>query len=481
MALPLVHSTPKSTLRVDAHSYWAWLKFFLLLAIVAGCTSFGYRVGALASYPRLSAISGWDQSFYFFWLRSPLWGGEYDFTDDVRDCATLSAQAKDVALHAPKTPTGRMRNKYGVGWAFVGTPFYVAADEIAHVWKLLAPGSAPREDGVGPIYQLFLMLGQLGLAVASLILAVHILAEWFPRETGAVAVLVTWLGSFLFLYQTYHLGYAHNTVFFALTACYASAHAFRRNPGAWVPWILCGASAGLLVITRYQTAVYLLYPMVIALQIGWRSGGAADGNETPRLRIDLPWLGRIGGALVAFFAIVFVQLVAWKIVYGTWLVYSYEGEVFRFGNPELLAVLFSPFHGLFYWSPFLLVALAGFLAWLLRDRAAAAFGRPEFCWLVSLLLTYWINAAWETWWFGPAFGSRAFEGCVLFFMAGNAYLLQRLSASRWRRAALAGVTLLIVANLLLACAFIRTWISREVPVTYPEMWRGVIRHEAVAP
>ncbi|OAI43471.1 hypothetical protein AYO41_00245 [Verrucomicrobia bacterium SCGC AG-212-E04] len=454
---------------------------FGLLALIAGGTAFIYRVGGLASYPRISAISGWDQSHYFFWLRSPLWGGEFDFTDDIRDCASMPADTKAHALHLPRTPNGHQPNKYGVGWAFVNTPFYLAADVLAHFWRDLSPASGPREDGAGPIYQLTVLLAQLGLAIASLFLATEVLSKWFTRETAALAVVATWLGSFLFLYQTYHLGYAHNTVFFALMACYASAHAFRRNPAVWLPWIYCGAAAGLLAITRYQTVIYLLYPVVLALQVLRLHRRTALDTSPRGVWLALPWLGRVGAAVAAFFAVASVQLIAWKIVYGSWLIYSYTGEVFYFSRPQLWAVLFSPYHGLFYWSPFLLAGFGGFIWWLFQRGAANALRRPEICWLISLLCTYWVNAAWETWWFGPAFGSRAFEGCILFFMAGGAFVLTRLSESRWRHAALAIAALMIMANLSLACAFARTWIPRDAPVRYGEMWQALLRREAVKP
>lgn len=457
--------------------YRPWLWFVALTALVAGGTGFVYRVGGLASYPRISAVSGWDQSFYYFWLRSPLWGGEFDFTDDIRDCPSMLPDVKANALRLPRTRIGMQPNKYGVGSAFINTPFYLAADVLAHSWNGIARTTAVREDGFGPIYQLTVLLGQLGLAIASLFLAVDVLTKWFPRETAALAVLVTWLASFLFLYQTYHLAYAHNTVFFALTACYASAHAFRRNPAAWWPWLLCGANAGLLAITRYQTVVYLLYPVVLALQV-LRLHLRSIVPTSPRgVRVVLPWFGRVSLAVAAFFAVASVQLIAWKLVYGSWLIYSYEGEVFYFARPQLFAVLFSPYHGLFYWSPFLLVGFLGFLWWLFQGGASQAWRRPEICWLVSLLATYWLNAAWETWWFGPAFGSRAFEGCVLFFMAGGAYLLQRSAAFRWRHAALSVAMLMIAANLSLALNFAKTWIPRDAPVTHSEMWRALLRHQ----
>ncbi len=474
MASPYLQSAPNEPRATAPRAYRGWLWCFALIACFAGGSSFVYRVGGLASYPRISAISGWDQSFYYFWLRSPLWGGEFDFTDDIRDCPSLPPEAKANALRFPRTPIGRQPNKYGVGWAFINTPSFVAADVLAHFWGGISPTTAPPEDGFGPIYQLTVLLGQLALAIASLFLATEVLTKWFPREIAALAVLVTWLGSFLFLYQTYHLGYAHNTVFFALTACYASAHAFRRNPAVWWPWFFCGASAGLLAITRYQTVIYLLYPVVLAFQVLRLHLRSAAPTSPRGFRLVLPWLGRVSAALAAFFAVLSVQLIGWKIVYGSWLIYSYEGEVFYFTRPQLLAVLFSPYHGLFYWSPYLLAGFLGFIWWLFQRGPAQAWRRPEICWLLSLLATCWVNAAWETWWFGPAFGSRAFEGSVLFFMAGSAFLFQRIAAFRWRHAALAAAMLMIAANLSLATAFAKTWIPRDAPVTHREMWLGLL-------
>ena len=459
--------------------YRRWVIAFALVAVVAGGYFFYLQVRGLARQPMRSAIAGWDNSFYFYWLRSPLWGGELDFSDDLRDCPTLQPALREIAQADPRTELGLMRNKYGVGWAVATAPSYVLADAFVHAWRIFAPASAPREDGVGPAYQAGIFVGQLGLVIASLVLATFILRHWFPSDVAALAVLTTWLGSFLFYYQTVELSTAHNVVFFALTACYASALWFAGEPERLWPWILCGLSGGLLVITRYQTAVYLLYPVVLAIltkpgRVNPHKIFVKRAPAAKRLPGWPDWWTRTGLATACFAGVVFIQLYAWKSVYGRWLVDSYEGEGFQFASPWLQEVLFSPFHGLFYWSPALALGAGGFILWLAVGKAAR-WRRPEICWLVSLAATSYLNAAWSVWWFGASFGSRAFEGCVLFFMAGTACLLYTLGRSRWRYVLLGVVGALIVGNLTLALAFRKSWIPAEAPVTHAEMWDGVSR------
>ena len=457
--------------------YRRWVIFFAAVAILAGGYFFYLQARGLARLPMRSAISGCDNSFYFYWLRSPLWGGDVDFSDDVRDCPTLPPEARESVLANPRTELGLVRNKYGVGWAVANAPSYMLADAFVHAWRIFAPASAPREDGIGPAYQAAILAGQLALAIASLVLATFILRHWFPRDVAALAVLTTWLGSFLFYYQTTDLSMAHNVVFFALTACYASALWFGREPTRFWPWIFCGLSGGLLVITRYQTAVYLLYPVILAIltrprRVDPHKIFVKRAPAAKRLRTWLEWWTRTVLATACFAGVVFIQLYAWKSVYGQWLVDSYEGEAFHFGSPWLREVLFSPFHGLFYWSPALALGAVGFMLWLGVGKSAR-WRRPETCWLVSLAATVYLNAAWVCWWFGASFGSRAFDGCVLFFMAGTAFFFYSLGLSRWRYVLLTAAVVLITGNLILALGFRKNWIPPEEPVTHAEMWEAL--------
>ncbi|NJK90689.1 MAG: hypothetical protein HC904_01960 [Blastochloris sp.] len=96
----------------------------------------------------------------------------------------------------------------------------------------------------------------------------------------------------------------------------------------------------------------------------------------------------------------FPQLLGWKIVYGEWFLYSYDGEGFQWWQPKLWEVLFSPYHGLFYWSPGLVLGCVGFLAWAWKEK-----GWVGWVGLLIMLGMIWVNASWECWWFGHSYGA----------------------------------------------------------------------------
>jgi hypothetical protein len=421
----------------------------LLVALAAAAYFFAASTRGLHKQPMRSAIRGFDNSLYYFWLRSGFLERPFDFRQSAEITRTMLDTERERYLHSPPTPTGRLKNKYGVGWAVAGIPFFIAADNIVAAANAGGLGPIPH-DGYGPIYQYALLLGQLGYAAASLILAWQIVRRWVPGPEALQGVLLCWLGSFLFVYQTWQLSMAHNLTFFAITWAWWAAlriHEKRAGPGIWIQ---LGLASGLAVITRYQAALYLLFPLWVAL-CEIRQGGRAA-------RIGL------GLALVAGSLAIFPQLLAWKIVYGSWIVDSYPNERFYWFAPHVLEVLFSPFHGLFYWSPVLFIGLIGFLAW------ARSGGAIAWVWTGCLGAVVWTNAAWGEWWFGASYGARAFEGCVLFFMLGTAWLLQRTASRPWLKTALVILLLAFAAaNLTLSRQVLKNRIPAEQPVTYAEM------------
>lgn len=213
-------------------------------------------------------------------------------------------------------------------------------------------------------------------------------------------------------------------------------------------WALLGFCGALLVVTRNVALVYLALPAFAAAtklrsvkSAAWLAAGAA-------------------GPLA-------VQLAAWKILYGSWLVYSYGGERFDFAHLHVGDVLFSARHGWFYWHPLLLVGIVAFVFWAWR----CAEGRA---WLFSLAAIVGLNAAWPTWWLGSSFGHRGFEAATLFAMIGLAASFEAARARPLRRRALATVVALAIGwNLALFALFLTQRIPREAAVTYRETGRAL--------
>lgn len=417
--------------------------FLLGISLALALFFFADRVACLFQKPYKSAIWGWDNTFYYFWLRGPLVRGDFDFSRDMAETHTLPEAQRLRYLAAPRGTPDHPLNKYGLGWAVAEYPFYRLADGLAWV-------SGQPRDGYGPLYQFLLHLGQLFYGLAGLALSWRIVRRWVPDPEALWGVLLCWLGSFLFLYQTSILSMAHNTLFFALAAC--TLCALKVEEGSASGRLPAGVSffAGLALITRYQAAVYLFFPAWAALR-----------DVRRRRALHPGWL--CGLAPVA------LQAWAWRREFGSWVVYSYRGEAFDWLHPHSWEILVSPFHGLFYWSPALLLGLAGFLWWARRTGGAV-----RRLWGASLVAAWYVNASWWAWWFGAAYGARGFEGCVLFFMLGTAWLLWRLRERPWARGAvLAALVVLAAANVGLSYQARKNRLPEEAPVTHAEMLRAL--------
>ena len=141
------------------------------------------RIGCLfpkAGVPYKSAVSGSDNSYYYFWLRAAMVRHDVDFARDVRECATMPEALRRTTLALERTPRGLLPNKYGVGWAVSSVPWYLLGSGASRVLGLSL-------DGYGPAYQTALFLGQLVYAVASLGLAWRI-ALLFARPMSSDAM-----------------------------------------------------------------------------------------------------------------------------------------------------------------------------------------------------------------------------------------------------------------------------------------------------
>ena len=425
-----------------------------LLAVTAAVFLFFFadRIACLfpkAGTPYKSAISGCDNSYYYFWLRAPMVRHDVDFARDVSECATMPDDLRQLILASDRTPLGLVPNKYGIGWAVGEVPWYLLGAGATRLLGL-------PHDGYGSAYQTALFLGQLVYAILSLILAWRIALRFVSRAHALPGVLLMWLGSFLVYYQASATTMAHNFVFFALTLATWAALKLEETPrpSRWL-WAALGAGMGLAVISRYQAIVLLLHPALVALRLAWKK---------PALRSGLALALLLAAACLA------LQMAAWKAVFGSWLMPSYGTETFHWLHPHLWDVLFSPFHGLFYWNPALLLGTVGALLLAWRKPKLAPV-----CWLLSFLAMWLVNGAWECWFFGASFGLRAFEGAMLPIMVGFGFLLDRLATSRWKTVLIAAAVLLAFANVSLVYLARKDRISSEEPVTHAEMGRQLTK------
>jgi hypothetical protein len=138
--------------------------------------------------------------------------------------------------------------------------------------------------------------------------------------------------------------------------------------------------------------------------------------------MTLPAVVARGVACVVAAAAAFApQMLVWQTLYGRPLAIPQGGGFMRWGTPALGSVLFSDWHGLFTWTPIIVVAVVGVPLILRRDRLVFAAA------LAFLALSWYVNAAAADWWAGEAFGARRFVSCFAVFTLGLAALVARWS------------------------------------------------------
>jgi hypothetical protein len=193
----------------------------------------------------------------------------------------------------------------------------------------------------------------------------------------------------------YDATFSHAYSFFLVASLVALTDRWWMHPTTGVS-LAIGAISALIVLTRHTNAIFLL--MVPLYGIGsW---------PDVRRRIAALWGRRVQVACMVAVASLGVlpQLAIYRAATGSWFITPYGGlDVgFNFRAPHLVGVLFGPQKGLFFWSPVLLLAVAGLFV---ASGWARSFVLPA---IVILALDTYLIASWSDWQFGGSFGHRAF-------------------------------------------------------------------------
>ena len=428
----------------------------LLLALAFGVL--GMFAVPFLEIRQLSLLRGSDSTGYYLWLRSAMVDGDWDFQNDLKTCNTLTEDFRSALLNSPRTETGRCPNKYGIGWAVVSAPFYLVADGVVVAGRAVGWWDLER-DGYNVVYQIVIQIGHFLLGLAGLLLAWRCVRLWCGDPASALwGVLLVLAASPQLYYFTIKLSMSHNSAFFAIALLTWACLDILRGSGRMWPWFLAGVGWGLAVTLRFQLAVFGLLPACVWM-MRWSAGEQAGRMARATifwLMGALPWLG--------------LQFYAWRVVYGHWLIFTYgaEGEVFNWLHPELGNILFSSFHGLFYWHPFLLMGAVGYFWLALKGRGLHWAG------LGSIIGILYVNASWWCWWFAGSFGSRAFESVLIFFMAGTAFLLVR-STPIWRKLIWSIGVFAVLWNFYIMALYYTGMIERSAPVTWTTMLQAGLR------
>lgn len=406
-------------------------------------------------------IGGFDENSYFALTHSLLFDGDLNCANEfyfIRRTQPpfLYEAFRPFVEKNPDNPA----NLFPAGTAFAAMPMMA----IARLWTFLAEAAAGRPySSYSPTYVIAYCAANMTYGALALWLVFRMLLRWFDRRTAAIACsAAASCGSFLF-YFIFDPGMSHLTsAFFGTAGVYTWLR--WRDADRRIGWyaVGCGLCIGFAMAVRPYNA-----PLAFLL-----ASQALDAirNNVRRKHLMLA----IIGAFIGFAP----QLIAWRSMHGHWIANTDE-HLFGIFPRHALQVLFSRRHGLFFWTPAMLVAFAGLVLGIRRYRV------PSILFLCIFAGTLWMYGNWREWWLGVAFGMRGFDQ-VWMFAFGFAVAFQ-FARKRWPRsgtvAATAFVMLFALINLHLIVAFKSGAISHDGnlywvdSISNGEMYRAQLSRE----
>jgi len=398
-----------------APSRFAWLDPYLAGVLVLAVL-IGTALAGLGVYrPWNHRIAGVDPVGYYAYARSLLFDRDLQFANEYRALNAGATFTEGFLMNpdGPRTATGHLPNLFSIGPGLLWTPFI----GVAHI---IAASTGAATDGFSRPYQTAVFMANSTYGLLGLALTYLLLRTWFTRPHSALGAFAAWACSPALYYTYAQIAMAHACSFFSV-ALFLLLWARLRNRDALWPWFLVGAALGVAALVRWQNAAFAVVP---AIDLLWYR----------RAKGILP-LAVCGVASVAAFA---PQMIAWQILYGSFLTVP-QGDAFvDWLHPDAMATLFSRGSGLIAWTPLCAVAIVGLCWWPRSNRA---------CWIalaVAFVVQLYIDSVVPA--AGWSFGMRRMVNCTPLFAVGFAQLAG-LAALRIRWPAM-GIALFTFWNFL---------------------------------
>lgn len=444
----LFHKLTDSTRRRELAFY---LSLFVLLAAF-NYAHFTYR----REVPRIPYLTGFDDLGYFVYARSLFFDKDINFRNDYQYFVSLFNDflaGPPFAQWLRENPT-RPPNFYPVGTGLAALPFLLAFHLLAKV--LVFMGLVPvAPSPFSSWYPLAYLLGNLSWGVLGLWVTSQLLKHFFSSHLAHLATLSCVCAGPALFYVLYQPGMSHLTslclvavALWSVLKWDSQASSFRRTAYA----ALAGFALGFaLAVRTANLPIFLLLcvPLTGRQPIKWRQ----------RLKEGLIALCSAG----LFFL---PQLLAWRYLYGKFLVnsYGYSATVLA---PHFGHVLFGRRHGLFFWHPWLLLAFVGLLG-LARYQPRLAFSS-----LGIILGVAWIYGNWQVYWLGASFGMRGYVDVLPLFALGAAWIIERIQKLATSRLVLYGtITIFSIINCHLMICFRGAVITVDGPLYWSQTLSG---------
>jgi hypothetical protein len=430
----------------------------------------------LVSLPLVNPWVRGDGIGYYAFARAPLIEHSLDFVHDYQsgNASFRDARVDENGVPRPsfRTATGHLDNHFTVGPAILWGPFLL----IAHVGVLFARamGSHVAADGFSAPYRFAMALGTALYGFLGLLLANRLAGKYVDQGSAFLATICIWWSSSLPVYMYFNpsWSHAHSAFTVALFLWYWQETRVRRSTRQWC---LLAIIAGLALNVYYANVTVLVVLLVEAVgqyPAAFRGRSRADGSSTNPSSV-----ARLVANHLLFGVIVVLCLlptfITRYVIYGSPLESGYIPlSDWAWRSPYFLSVLFSSDHGLFVWTPVVILAVGGLFIFRRRQPGV---GTPI---LAAVLAFYLLIACYPDWDGISSYGNRFFVSLTAPFILGLGVLLERIATFfRAPRAPRITASLLVACLVFWNMAFLFQWGTHLVPARGPIVWSEMIHNQ----
>ena len=424
----------------------------------------------LISLPLLNPWVRGDGVGYYAFGRALLIQHNLDFAPDYQHANEGFREARLDAAGSPReefrTATGHLDNHFSIGPAMMWAPLLICA----HAGVLLARalGSKVSADGFSFPYLIAMAFGTLLYGLFALLLSYRVACRFTAERWALFATIAIWWASSLPVYMYFNPSWSHAHSAFAV-ALFFWYWLRTREGRTRAQWLVLALIAGMMLNVYYPNAIVL---MVLIPEALTQYREALRRPETKAERIRSLFGSYILFCVVAF-ALLLPTFLTRYVVYGGFFQTGYIPITqWQWGSPWFGALLFSSNHGLFSWTPLLLIATAGlFIFW----RRFPAIGTSV---ILLMLAFYYFMASYPDWDGISSYGNRFFVSLTVFFVLGLAVMLDAVAqyfnsqkvASVWLGA---GLSVFILWNI----GLIFQWGAHMIPARGTVSWAQVTQNQ----
>lgn len=279
------------------------------------------------------------------------------------------------------------------------------------------------QGGLAPVFQGSVFVAAACYAFFAIILIYAMLKKKYGEKVAVITCACMIWGTMFLEYATQKASFSHAYGFFMCTlfvyfvdwyeSVYTDDCSIKKK---WCMDLTLGILLGIIVLVRNTNViigfVYLFY------QVSSKKGFVERLKKLFSKKIFVQILG-----CAAIYA---MQVLAWKLQTGRWILYSYGDESFAYlTNPKVLEVLFSDVKGLFIYSPVLILSILGMIV---NRKENKEYGIAQ--WVIFILQTY-IISAWWCWWLGCCYGERMYCDFLVIFAIPFANFISALERFRY--------------------------------------------------